>query len=101
MELNSNEVRIPQALEFALAHSAQCGLLPYGIFARCGAVSRGWRGAVDTALRMFVHLHFRGHEANEEEEALRRQSLFVVRTQTRIRPTRNMRHIAPFKPQVQ
>ena len=63
MELNSNEARIPKALEFTLAYSAQCGLLPYGIFARCGAVSRGWRGAVDTALRMFVHLHFRGHEA--------------------------------------
>ena len=27
----------------------------------------------------------------------RRRSLFVVLTQMRIRPTRNMRHIAPFK----
>ena len=57
MELNSNEARIPKALpvEITFAHSAQCGLLSYDIFARCGAVSRGWRDAVDAALRMFVH----------------------------------------------
>ena len=57
MELNSNEARIPQALpvEITFAHSAQCGLLSFGIFTRYGAVSRGWRDAVDAALRMFVH----------------------------------------------
>ena len=57
MELNINEARIPQALpvEITFAHSAQCGLLSFGIFTRYGAVSRGWRDAVDAALRMFVH----------------------------------------------
>ena len=38
-------------------------------------------------------------EEEEEEECTRRRrkSLFVVLTQMRIRTTRNMRHIAPFK----
>ena len=55
MELNSNEARIPQALEIKFAHSAQCGLLSFGVFARCCAVSRGWRDTVYAALLMFVH----------------------------------------------
>ena len=65
MELNSNsfffgEARIHQALpsEIALAHTAQCGLLSYDIFARCGTVFMKWRDAVADTHRMLVHLEF-------------------------------------------
>ena len=37
------------------------------------------------------------HQAQHRRRRRRRQSLFVVLTQMRVRPTRNMRHIAPFK----
>ena len=72
MELDSNEARTTQALEIKFAYSAQCGLLSFGVFAHCSAVSRGWRDAVDAALRMSVHLNFRGHEARVTGGVVRR-----------------------------
>ena len=72
MEPNSNKARIHGVFEITFAHSAQCGLLSFGTFARCGAVSRGWRGAVDAGLRMSVHLNFRGHEARVAGGVVRR-----------------------------
>ena len=72
MELNSNEARTTQALEIKFAHSAQCGLLSFGILARCSTVSRRWRDAVDDAHRMLVYLDFRGHETHVTGGVVRR-----------------------------
>jgi len=72
MEPNSNEARIPGVFEITFAHSAQCGLLSFGILARCSTVSRRWRDAVDDAHRMLVHLDFRGHETHVTGGVVRR-----------------------------
>ena len=71
MELN-NKAQKPEALEITFAHSAQCGLLSFGMFARCGTVSKGWQKAVNAALQIFVHLDFRGHEARVTGSVVRR-----------------------------
>ena len=71
MELK-NKAQKPEALEITFAHSAQCGLLSFGMFARCGTVSKGWQKAVNAALQIFVHLDFRGHEARVTGSVVRR-----------------------------
>ena len=95
MEFGGNEARTSQAFEITFAHSAQCGLLSFGTFARCGAVSRGWRGAVDAGLRMSVHLNFRGHEARVTGGVVRRALERIAGPSLRSVGLANCRGISP------
>ena len=62
MAPNSNAAHMPGVFDITFAHSAQSSLLSFGDFALSCMVSRKWRVAGSEALRMLVHVDFRGQE---------------------------------------